>query len=157
MRIAKVFFLALAIVGVASAAQRPTGSNCNFAQPPSSAGEEMNHGIVMRIHPRAKDIGPSYTGCQVLFAPQEKGWIVVSVTEVLRGDPVRVWSPHAQNATLIACRFRKGKVVAGDPEKCPMPEFLLLKSVAPGCLQIIRETVAKGGVGAPRPPECEYQ
>lgn len=139
----------------AAIAARPTGENCTLTSPPSEAGEETNHGQVLRIYPRAKDIGPAYTGCQALFALQAKKWLIVSLTEIVNGDPVRVWSEDAQS--VLACRYNSGKVVAGDPEKCPMARFLLLKSMAPGCVKRIQESVAKQGLGTPRPKQCEYQ
>jgi hypothetical protein len=135
----------------------PRGANCNLSSPPASAGEESNHGIVLRIYPRAKDIDSRYTGCQALLAPDGERWAVVSLTEVVEGDPVRVWSPHEPDAAVLACRFRNGKVVQGNPGTCPAPEFLLVKSMEPGCVEVIREAVAKQGLGASRPARCEYR
>lgn len=105
MRAAIIAFFAVVLVDAASAVdQRPIGNNCNLTAPPQSAGEEMNHGIVLRVFPRAKDIGPSYSGCQALFVPHGGGWKVVSLTEVAQGDPVRVWSPHERLAKLKSLR-----------------------------------------------------
>jgi hypothetical protein len=117
----------------------------------------MNHGAVLRIYPRAKDIGARYTGCQVLFAPHAGKWHVVSLTEVVNGEPVRIWSEHEPDESVLACRYKNGKVVVGNPEKCPMAEFLLLKSMAPGCVKLMQEAVAKQGLGAQSPKQCEYE
>ena len=136
---------------------RPAGENCGLTSPPASAGEEFNHGVVLRVFPRAKDIGPTYTGCQAVLVPDGEEWVVISLTEVLKGDPIRVWSEHENDPAVLACRFSGGNLVEGDPKKCPVPQFLLFKSLAPGCVRIIKEAVAKHGLGAPRPPECEYQ
>jgi len=135
----------------------PQGTNCDLTAPPVDAGEEFNHGTVLRIYPRAKDIDSKYTGCQALLAPDGQRWIVVSLTEIAEGDPVRLWSAYEQDPAILACRFERGKVVRGNPRTCPAPEFLLMKSMAPGCVSIVREAVARHGLGAPRPPECEYQ
>lgn len=136
---------------------RPKGKNCDLTAPLASAGEEMNHGVVLRIFPRAKDIDSGYTGCQVMLAPEGKKWVTVSLTEVFKGDPVRVWSAYEKNPEVLACRFSRGKVVRGNAEKCPAPEFIMLKSLAPGCVQVIQDAVAKHGLGAPQPPECDYE
>jgi hypothetical protein len=159
MRIAFLFFglLLISLPMLSAGADRPTGKNCDLASPPAAAGEETNHGIVLRIYPRAKDIDSHYTGCQVLLAPDGKKWVAVSLTEVINGDPFRLWSAYEKDPAVLACRFKRGKVIKGDPNKCPAPEYILVKSLAPGCVRIIEDAVAKHGLGAPRPPECEYQ
>jgi hypothetical protein len=134
---------------------RPKGKNCDLTSPPPSAGEEMNQGVTVRIFPRAKDVTAKYSGCQVLFAPDGKKWVVVSLTEIVSGDPFRVWVPEDDPA--MNCRYKLGKVVRGYPGKCPATEFLILKSVAPGCVEAIRDNAAKQGPGAPWPKQCEYQ
>jgi hypothetical protein len=158
MEIATLLIAFLTVSAGASAGDtnpRPNGRNCDLASPPADAGEEMSHGTTLRVYPRAKDIDSKYSGCQVLFAPNAEKWAVVSLTEVVKGDPVRVWAGEPDPA--MDCRFKQGKVVRGDPGKCPMPEFLLLKSMAPGCVEIVREAVATHGLGAPRPRECDDQ
>jgi hypothetical protein len=151
---AATLVLFLLFHGVAIAGNdRPVGINCDLKVPPTLAGEEINHGFVLRIYPRAKDISASYTGCQVLFHPDGDKWVVVTLTEVIAGDPVRIWSAD-DDSEMAACRFKNGKLVAGNPEKCPMPRFLLLRSLAPGCFVQTRKAVETNGLGAPRPPEC---
>ena len=136
---------------------RPTGSNCDLVAPPSAAGEESNHGAILRIFPQARDIDGQYTGCQVLFAEYQGKWVVVSLTEVIQGDPVRIWSEHEQNNPAMSCRYAHGQVVRGDPDTCPPAEFILVKSLAPGCVKLIREAVAQRGLGASRSKGCEYE
>jgi hypothetical protein len=46
---------------------RPVGKNCDLAEPPDTAGEEFDHGALLRIYPRARDIGMSYNGCQAVW------------------------------------------------------------------------------------------
>ena len=149
--------LALALPAHSGDSSPPVGANCNLVSPPKDAGEKMNHGIVLRVFPRAKDITASYTGCQALLAPDADKWSVVLLTEIVAGDPIRVWSPDDSDLTEDNCRFKQGKVVEGNPDRCPMPEHLLIKSLAPGCVQIIRDAVAKHGSGTPRPQECDDQ
>jgi hypothetical protein len=148
--IAAVVFLLATATAVFAVDDRPIGSNCNLTEPPPSAGEETNHGIVHRIYPRAKDINADYTGCQVLMVPDNGKWLVIMLTEIIEGDPVRVWSEHETDAARLSCRFKNGKVIQGSPNTCPSPRFLLLKSMAPGCVESER-------LGAPRSPNCEYQ
>jgi hypothetical protein len=117
----------------------------------------MNHGATLRIYPRAKDVGAEYSGCQVLFAPHAGKWHVVSLTEVVKGEPVRIWSAHEKDQSVLACRYKGGKVVVGNPGKCPSPDFLLVKSMAPGCVKLVGDSVSKSGMGAKWPSQCEYQ
>ena len=141
----------------AAGTARPAGQNCALVTPPAGAGEEMNHGVLLRIYPRAKDIGADYSGCQVMFAPHAEGWQIVALTEVVGGDPIRIWSEHERDQTVLACRYKGGKVVAGNAEKCPAVEFLLVKSLAPGCGKLLQEAAAKGGLGAQYPAHCVYE
>jgi hypothetical protein len=136
---------------------KPTGKNCDLASPPATAGEETNHGVTLRVYPRARDIDTRYSGCQALFAPEGEKWIVLSLTEVIAGDPVRVWSTYETDAEALACRFKQGKVVQGNPDTCPAPQFILVKSLAAGCVRSMQDAVARYGLGAPQPPECQYQ
>lgn len=153
--IAQLLAVLTALPLSAMGTDRPQGKNCQLAQPPDSAGEEFNHGVTLRIFPRAKDIGSTYTGCQVVWAPDSGKWALISLTEVINGDPVRVWSEDQDDPELLACRFKAGTVVQGNPDRCPVPQFLLLKSLAPGCVRAIKDSVAKHGLGAPRSAECE--
>jgi hypothetical protein len=158
MRIASlaILFFFLGQATAASVQDRPTGLNCNLAAPPRNAGEEQNHGVILRVFPRAKEIGATYSGCQILFAPDGKGWTVVSLTEIVEGDPTRVWSQYERIPEKLQCRYKAGKVVEGNPDSCPAPEFVLIKSMAPGCVRVVRRQVAKSGLGAGWPPECQY-
>lgn len=159
MRIAVLAALLAGLVPLVclAAEVRPVGKNCSLSSPPAQAGEEMNHGAVLRIYPRAKDIGAEYTGCQVLFAPHAGKWQVVSLTEVVNGEAVRIWSEHEKDQSVLACRYKSGRLVVGNPDKCPMAEFLLVKSMAPGCVKLVGDSVAKRGPGAQWPKQCEYE
>jgi len=154
-----IFTVGILIGSLAAVAAepRPVGRNCDLSSPPAEAGEETNHGMILRVFPRAKDIDSQYTGCQVLMVDYAGKWEVVALTEVVKGDPVRVWSAHESDQSRLACRFKNGQLVRGDPNSCPEPRFLLAKSLAPGCVQIIRDAVAKHGLGARRPSQCEYE
>jgi len=136
---------------------RPTGTNCDLAAPPPSAGEEFNHGLTLKIFPRARDIGPGYTGCQLVWIPHEGRWITMSAVAIEGGQPVRIWAPEVAKPDFLDCRYKSGRIVAGDPGKCPMARFLLMRSMGPGCVDIVRKAVAAKGLGAPRPAECEYE
>lgn len=141
----------------AAGADKPIGKNCDLTSPPATAGETVNHGIILRVYPRNRNIDTRYSGCQVLFAPEGEKWIVLSLTEVIAGDPVRVWSDYETDAEVSACRFKQGKLVQGRSDTCPASRFILLESLAPGCTRALQDAVAKYGLGAPQPPECEYQ
>lgn len=158
-RFAALMVLVLLAVDPAIAdEERPNGTNCDLNAPPQSAGEEVNRGVTLRIFPRTKDIGPNYSGCQSLWAPDRNGWALVSMVEIVGGDPIRIWGPPGVGEPkMMACRFKGGQIVRGDPATCPMPEFLILKSLAPGCAARIGEAVGKRGIAAAPPAGCDYE
>lgn len=156
--LALVILLAASLQTHAAPSPRPVGRHCDLPAPPETAGEELSHGVTLRIFPRAKDITAGYSGCQAVFAPKDdRTWTLVSMTEVVDGDPVRVWWPDQQDTARGACRYRHGRVVRGAVETCAAPEFLLLKSLAPGCIRQIQAAVAQAGVGAGLPRGCEHE
>jgi hypothetical protein len=151
-----LLFLVLWISGSAFPQSRPVGLNCDLVKPPADAGEEQNHGATMRIFPGAKAIGPTYSGCQVLFAPDGQEWVTVALTEVVNGDPTRVWSEYESDPKRMQCLCKHGKVVRGERDTCPVLDSILVKSMPPGCVRAIGDLVAKSGLGAKWPKECEY-
>ena len=153
-----ILIFAILFSGLAYAGEsRPEGENCEISIPPANSGEEMNHGATLKIYPRAKDIGESYSGCQSLWAPNNGGWVAVAVSEYVNGDPVRLWSPHEIDPDRKACLYSKGKLVEGNNGKCPVPESLVIKSMPSGCVEKLRNAVAKIGLSAPRPQGCSYE
>ena len=136
---------------------RPTGTNCTLSSPPSTAGEAMNHGATLRIHPRAKDIGGGYSGCQIMWMQDGEQWLEVAVVAIDSGDPVRIWSPIESDSPRAGCIYKKGKVVQGDAGHCIAPQFLIIQSFASGCVKKIAEAVAAGGASTPVPEGCEYE
>jgi hypothetical protein len=155
-----VFLLSLSVPcmnAIAAQPERPVGLNCRLTTPPQSSGEEFNHGINLRIYPRARDITQTYSGCQIMFAPDAAKWVTVSIAEFKNGDPVRLWTPHGGNPELAACRYKNGQLISGVAATCPAPHLLIAKSLAPGCLKRIQDAVAMGGLGAARPRGCEYE
>lgn len=155
MRIPLITVLLVLGSPAAIASNRPTGVNCDLKEPPASAGEEFNHGLTLRVFPRAKDISKIYSGCQVVWVPQADGTQVLSVTVIQRGHAVRVWSPHETNAAKLACRYRDGRLVRGTQDKCPFPESLIVKSMAPGCVAATLQSAAAGGTVLPA--GCNYE
>jgi hypothetical protein len=113
--------------------------------------------MLLRVYPRAKDIGPNYSGCQLLMAQDKDSWVVVSYTEGAKGDPVRIWSQYERDPAKLACRYRNGRIVSGSEDICPAPEFVLLKSLAQGCFAAIQEEIRKKELGTPWPPGCKYE
>lgn len=159
MRVGSFAYLCLfsAFSAHAVEAPRPQGENCALAAPPAAAGEEFNHGLVLRIYPRARDISSKYTGCQIRWAPDGSKWATVSVVAIEHGGAVRVWSPDQSQTELLACRYKDGRVIAGNPESCASPQFLIAKSVAPGCVEKLRAAVAAGGQSAAPPAGCNHE
>ena len=122
-----------------------------------NAGEEFNHGITLRIYPRARDINRNYTGCQTMWVPDGRQWRVVSIAAIESGDPVRIWSPVNSDSTKFSCIYKRGKVVKGDEEHCAAPQFLIIKSLAPGCVERIQKSVTNRGLSAATPSGCDYE
>ena len=133
-------------MALASETGHPTGENCSLSAPPEGSGEQVDRGTTVRVFPRARDIGAKYSGCQTRWAPDKDHWNVVAVVGIVSGEPVRVWSPEV---SVVTCLYDKGKIVQGDTKTCPDGQSLILKSLAPGCLEKIR----KGG--SARPQGCE--
>lgn len=129
---------------------RPTGTNCDLAAPPAAAGEEIAHGMLLKVHPRARDIGAGYSGCQGMWMPQRDGWAVVTLTYIEHGSAVRYWTPAAGDPDHRACRYAQGKLVAGRGETCRDPVGLIFKSMAPGCAERSRQA-------GQRLEECVYE
>jgi hypothetical protein len=157
MRFIVLFILLfpVAVMAVADDAP-PLGTNCQLTSSPVDAGELFTHGITMQIYPRIKDINSSYTGCQATFLPERDGLVILSLTEVVKGDPVRIWVE--KDKSLLTCRYSKGKLIRGEADTCPLPQSLLIKSLAPGCVQLIKAAIEKDGLGAAYPSECKkYQ
>jgi hypothetical protein len=148
-----VITLAFLASGAPGLAQDLTGANCQLGTPPGSAGESQSHGALMKVHPRAKDIGPEYSGCQSTWVEGEKGWSLVARTEIAGGDPVRV---VVVDGSYAACRYRGGKLIAGTEAECADPRFLLVRSFPPGCVAKLRAAAARGGPGM-LPAECEVE
>lgn len=151
MRTSLAAFVILMACGIAHAAApanpRPTGQNCDLSLPPPAAGEAVNRGVLMRVFPRNKDIDARYTGCQVLFAPGDGRWVVLALTEVVKGDAVRIWSDQAPPEAL-ACRYSRGKVVKGKEAECSEASTLLVRSLPAGCSEMQRKATAAGGPAA---------
>jgi hypothetical protein len=146
--------IALLTLGCASAfAQEPTGKNCLLLGPPETAGESQSHGAMLRVYPRAKEIGPDYSGCQTVWAGDGANWSVFAKTQVRSGDPVRVWIP---DGAYTSCRYRRGKLIAGRETECAHPEFLLMKSFPAGCVAKLHEAASKGALGV-LPVGCELE
>jgi hypothetical protein len=153
------FLLAIACgaTHAASANPRPAGPNCDLTSPPPAAGESADRGMVMRVFPRTKDIDARYSGCQVLFAAGEGRWITLAVTEVVKGDPVRIWSDQGASEAELSCRYSRGKVVKGNAAQCPEASSLLVKSMPAGCSESQRKAAAAAGGDAAKPKGCDLE
>lgn len=119
----------------AAESKRPVGQNCDLATPPKSAGEDTNHGLLLFVFPRARDIGVNYTGCQLIWTQSKTevtlGWLVW----IQSGKAVRVWSTDAEmNAMLGQCFWEKGILKNGRAETCGNSEDTVMKSYLPGCI-----------------------
>lgn len=127
-------FLWLAWSLAGAAELRPSGENCSLTRPPADSGEEGGHGFVLQVFPRARDIGPKYSGCQAVFvAGPNKEVRLAWVVEISRGDPIRMWSPDEEMKAVLSCRYKNRQLRYGDPNVCPSAEALLMPTQPAGC------------------------
>jgi hypothetical protein len=150
MRAILVASLLLWVASPRAVATAPTGENCDLAEPPAVAGEEFYHGVTLKVFPRARDISRTYTGCQILWAPDANGWNRVSLTYLENGDPIRLWFPADLGNARASCTYRRGVVVEGSADRCAVPQSLLVKSLPPGCVERVK--AARGPVEG-----CQYE
>lgn len=151
-----VFIILQSAVVIAAGTGRPTGNNCDVSEPPESAGEDFNHGGVIRVYPRAKDINEKYTGCQTTWLPDKEKWLIVSMVAIEFGYPIRIWAPSIPGPIPANCTYKKGKLRKGDAKSCPDAKSLTVKSLDPGCGEKIKLAVA-AGLGAQMPSGCKYE
>jgi hypothetical protein len=96
---------------------RPVGQNCDLATPPSSAGEETHHGVLLLVFPRAREIGAHYEGCQVVWIQRKEAVTLAWIVVIQGGQAVRVWSEDAEMKAMLG--NSKG---------------MIMKSYLPGCI-----------------------
>ena len=133
MKIARILaaFACACTWGTGHAAGAPFhGSDCDLAEPPAKAGDDLAHGAVLRIHPYAGDIKADYRGCQTSWVESRGRWEIVGVSYFERGEVAGFWSPPPDEMT---CRYREGHAV-GDPKgQCPPAALLKVRAMPPGC------------------------
>ncbi len=138
--------IALAVSTQMQAAEMPfRGANCGLSKPPAQSGEENLHGGAVKIFPRKKDVGPSYVGCLIVWAPAETGLGILGVTYIENGVAIAFWSP----ADGQFCKYQSEKPVE-PASNCPMYRFLTPRSMPVGCVG--KKMKAGGNV-----PGCEYE
>ena len=123
------------------------GANCAFEAPPPEAGDDLSHGAVLKVHPRAKDIGAAYHGCQFAWAEVRGSWSTVGVAYFERGQVAGFWSPPPGETT---CHYRGGRPVDDARGQCPPADRLKLKAMPAGCA---RRILLKVGDTTPCKPE----
>ena len=158
MRTPLIFLLLFhCALGFAGESRGPSGRNCGLDGPPENAGETFVHGITLRVYPRALDLSKEYTGCQTTWLPDGSKWVALNIVIIEGGDPVRIWAADDSDPLRFSCIYKKGFVVGGDAKNCPVPQSLIAKSVAPGCIEKMGKAISEGGLSAPRPPGCKYE
>lgn len=146
MRIALVAIVCMFVFasGLTFASGRPfKGANCDLKKPPATAGEDSAHGYALKVYPRVRDIAPDYKGCLTTWAPRKRGYEVLGITYIDNGSAVAFWSP----ANKRRCEY---KAENSSDDKCPAYQALMPKSMAPGCVQRMKQ--AGGQVSG-----CNYE
>jgi hypothetical protein len=111
---------------------RPVGQNCDLATPPTGAGEEAHHGVLLRVFPRAREIGAHYDGCQVVWIQREKDVTLAWIVVVQRGEAVRIWSRDPEMRAML-----------GQTSK-----NMIMKSYLPGCISKAPDGLTEAEFGA---------
>jgi len=128
---------------------RPVGQNCDLATPPKGAGEGVHHGVLLLVFPRAREIGSSYNGCQVVWIQRDKELTLAWIVVVQGGEAVRVWSQDADmKAMLGQCVWEKGIVKKGSSEVCGNSKNIIMKSYLPGCISKAPDGLTGAELGA---------
>jgi hypothetical protein len=120
--------------------------NCSVSLPPANAGEDVNHGALMKIYPRKSEMGPEYTGCQSTWIEHQGNWVLLSVFYFERGLLRALRMPHEQTRSKdIYCWYKDSKLEPGSSKRCfaPAQEVVPSSSYAPGCME---QAISKGGV-----------
>jgi hypothetical protein len=125
-----------------------TGRNCTLQAPPAGAGEISNAETIIKVYPRAADIGDTYGGCQSAWVGRGGRWTLLSRVLLEAGWPRAVWSPGDPPGPP-RCRYDFGGLVDGSPEQCPEVGQLILRSLPAGCVERSRRS---GRLA----PGCDY-
>lgn len=124
----------LAFATGAAAGHGFKGTHCDVEAPPPQAGDDLAHGAVLKVYPRAREIGAGYRGCQTAWAESRTEWPVVGVTYFENGKPVAFWNPPPGEMT---CRYRGGRAEGDKRGQCPPAAGLKLKAMPAGCARRI--------------------
>jgi hypothetical protein len=109
--------------------------NCALSAPPPDAGVDTGMGQLLKIYPRNPDIGPSYAGCQTLWAEDGDGWSTVTIVHYAAGHVAWIESPQETHDPMAECRVEDGKVVRSDPALCAGLDELRFESLPAACLR----------------------
>lgn len=113
--------------------------NCDVESPPPTSGEDVNHGFVIKIHPRRSSVKTDYTGCQTMwFEIGREDWMKMQVTYFEEGELKVIWTPGDGSAhPETTCRYSQGRLEPGMTEPCHevIPEWFPQGSWAAGCMR----------------------
>lgn len=111
-----------------------SGRNCAVPVPPAGAGEVSNGETLVKVYPRAADIGEAYAGCQSAWVGLGERWTLVARVLFESGQPRAVWAP-GDPPGAPRCRYDAHGLADGTPEQCPEPQRLILRSLPAGCVE----------------------
>jgi hypothetical protein len=144
-----VLLLALPLALLPGAGQAmEEAPNCTLAAPPPDAGVDTGMGQLLKIYPRNPDIGPSYAGCQTLWAEDGAGWSTITVAHHAAGRVAWIESPQETHDPMADCRVQDGKVVRGDPALCAGLDELRFESLPAACLREAASVPASASANA---------
>ncbi len=155
-----ILFAAWLIAYGAHGSDRPRGLNCAIQTPPEDAGEDSHmYAGAFKIYPRAKNMEPRYSGCQIIWRDKNQSlekWELLAVLILRNGELVGSWSPMEEGASLNNCKYAGGRLASGDPGDCYRADIVPLKSMKSGCLSDMLK--ASYDRSLPLPNDClEYE
>jgi hypothetical protein len=130
-----------ALVACSTISSGWSSPSCKIDVPPDSAGVGVSHTQIFKVFPRRQDIGPSFTGCQMIwsYAPrsttdiQERARILV-----IKGNPVAIESADGR------CEYEKGRLTQASSSTCNRVPPELLPSMPAACAKTLNDK------------QCEY-
>jgi hypothetical protein len=136
--------IGLFLISNANAAPTASQENCMLQQPPSNAGENVAHGVKLKVFPMAPNMPVGYSGCQIAWQKQQDGWTIFGRFYFENGQVVAIWSPEME------CKYSNGLLTQESSDECPPDPPSAMLSMARECFN-----EPKDG-GGPMEEKCSF-
>ncbi|MHA4871059.1 hypothetical protein ACXZ1M_25565 [Duganella sp. PWIR1] len=119
--------IALFLISNANAQLTASQENCLVQQPPSDAGENVAHGLNLKVFPMAHKIPQEYSGCQIAWQQEQNGWTIFVRFHFENGQVVAISSLEME------CKYSNGLLTQGSSDECPPDPPSAMLSMAREC------------------------